>query len=145
VSTQRRLRSSDRPYRFNPVTKLPLCRWCEADVQPPKLTFCSAECVHEFKLRSDPRYMRTRVFERDRGVCSECKLDTMALQRELSEFPYGAERDAQKIALGFPPHRDTYWDADHVQPVSEGGGLCGLDNLRTLCIRCHTARRRKAA
>jgi 5-methylcytosine-specific restriction endonuclease McrA len=29
------------------------------------------------------------------------------------------------------------WDADHILPVSLGGGLCGLDNMRTLCIPCH--------
>lgn len=31
------------------------------------------------------------------------------------------------------------WDADHIQPVIEGGGGCGLDNLRTLCVACHKA------
>ena len=29
------------------------------------------------------------------------------------------------------------WEMDHTIPVSEGGGCCGLDNLRTLCVRCH--------
>jgi 5-methylcytosine-specific restriction endonuclease McrA len=113
-------------------------------VSPPKLTFCGPECVHEYLLRSDPRYLRQKVFERDRGVCSVCKLDTMQIQRELSDVPYGPERNARKIALGLYEHRDTFWDADHIQPVSEGGGLCGLDNLRTLCIRCHAERRRAA-
>ena len=28
-------------------------------------------------------------------------------------------------------------DADHIKPVYEGGGSCGLDNIRTLCIACH--------
>jgi 5-methylcytosine-specific restriction endonuclease McrA len=26
---------------------------------------------------------------------------------------------------------------DHIVPVIEGGGGCGLDNLRTLCRKCH--------
>jgi 5-methylcytosine-specific restriction enzyme A len=26
---------------------------------------------------------------------------------------------------------------DHVVPVVEGGGECGLDGLRTLCVPCH--------
>ena len=30
-----------------------------------------------------------------------------------------------------------FWGADHITPVSEGGGECGLDNLRTLCVICH--------
>ncbi len=29
------------------------------------------------------------------------------------------------------------WEMDHVLPVSEGGGACGLDGLQTLCWRCH--------
>jgi 5-methylcytosine-specific restriction endonuclease McrA len=26
---------------------------------------------------------------------------------------------------------------DHIVPVVEGGGACGLENLRTLCKPCH--------
>ena len=33
--------------------------------------------------------------------------------------------------------RMSWWEADHIVPVVEGGGQCGLDNYRTLCIRCH--------
>ena len=29
------------------------------------------------------------------------------------------------------------WQADHIVPVAEGGGLCGLDGYRTLCSDCH--------
>jgi hypothetical protein len=29
------------------------------------------------------------------------------------------------------------WEMDHATPVVEGGGACGLENLRTLCIPCH--------
>ena len=29
------------------------------------------------------------------------------------------------------------WDADHIIPVKEGGGQCGLENIRTLCFVCH--------
>lgn len=31
------------------------------------------------------------------------------------------------------------WEMDHIVPVVEGGGGCGLDNLRTLCLACHRA------
>jgi 5-methylcytosine-specific restriction endonuclease McrA len=33
--------------------------------------------------------------------------------------------------------RRSLWDADHILPVTEGGGECDLDNIRTLCLRCH--------
>lgn len=29
------------------------------------------------------------------------------------------------------------WEADHIVPVVEGGGGCGLDGYRTLCRPCH--------
>lgn len=35
--------------------------------------------------------------------------------------------------------RKSLWDADHIHPVAEGGGECDLENIRTLCLRCHRA------
>lgn len=32
------------------------------------------------------------------------------------------------------------WHADHIVPVYRGGGLCQIENLRTLCVPCHQAR-----
>ena len=43
--------------------------------------------------------------------------------------------------MGFT--REHLWEVDHIKPVSEGGGLCGLDNLRTLCTPCHDAETRR--
>lgn len=34
--------------------------------------------------------------------------------------------------------RKTWWEADHILPVVEGGDS-SLDNIRTLCIPCHRA------
>lgn len=110
-----------------------LCRFCQEEVQPPRRTFCSGErtkysrrkingvwtqvvyragygCVHEWCLRNGPRYARQAVFDRDQGVCALC----------------GAQHT-----------RKGEWHADHIIPVAEGGGECGLENLRTLCIPCH--------
>lgn len=30
-----------------------------------------------------------------------------------------------------------FWQVDHITAVVEGGGMCDLDNLRTLCVPCH--------
>jgi hypothetical protein len=39
-----------------------------------------------------------------------------------------------RYTLALPtPHAQ----ADHTVAVSEGGGACGLENLRTLCTPCH--------
>jgi hypothetical protein len=60
--------------------------------------------------------MRSKVSKRDCGVCSLCGLDTKTV-------PLG------KAWLG----ANHKWEADHIVPVSEGGGLCGLEGYRTLC------------
>ena len=31
----------------------------------------------------------------------------------------------------------SLWEADHIVPVIEGGGECGLEGIRTLCVFCH--------
>lgn len=31
----------------------------------------------------------------------------------------------------------SWWEADHILPVAEGGGGCGLENYQTLCLWCH--------
>ena len=77
--------------------------------------------------------MADKVFERDRGVCALCGVDTMDLRRRKRKLGY-AERLAFERQWG---KRKTLWDADHVLPVAEGGGECDLDNMRTLCLLCH--------
>lgn len=39
----------------------------------------------------------------------------------------------------------TLWQADHIVPIAEGGGECGLDGLRTLCTCCHKRETRALA
>ena len=115
-----------------------LCRWCSLEVPAGRHTFCSEWCVEEWKVRSDPGYLRERVFERDRGICARCGLDCLsearhvrklrgvARARALTDWKYGA--------------RKSLWDADHITPVVEGGGECDLSNMQTLCLKCHRTR-----
>lgn len=35
------------------------------------------------------------------------------------------------------PKEGMLWQADHINPVSLGGGECDLTNFRTLCTPCH--------
>jgi hypothetical protein len=118
-----------------------LCRWCGGAVVKPRRTFCSGEaarfvkrwlpgktkrvraivdgtgtgCVHEFLIRSRPGYARKCVDARDHGVCALCGAS-------------GGE-----------------WQADHIVPVIEGGGLVGLEGLRALCAVCHRTETAKLA
>lgn len=161
-STRRRMPSAyDHRQKRGPNGE-PLCRWCERPVQPPRRTYCSDECVHEWKLRSNPGYLRQQVYRRDKGVCAICGLDTKgalskvleAERRAREETPWdpqaaGNLREARRrrqselqVEMGLrpeipPDHRKTLWDADHIVPVVEGGGECDLSNIRTLCWWCH--------
>lgn len=114
-----------------------LCRWCSLEVPRGRYTFCSEFCVQEWKLRTQPAYLREKVFERDRGICASCSVDTVAEARKL-RFARGANRAAMLAHWRLRGRsRKSLWDADHILPVIEGGGECDLENLRTLCLRCH--------
>lgn len=56
-----------------------LCRWCNLEVPRGRQTFCSDFCVQEWRLRTDPSFLREKTFERDKGVCAVCGTDTVAL------------------------------------------------------------------
>ena len=118
---------------------LPLCRWCELEILAKRRrTFCSDYCVHQWRLRTDPGYLREQVFARDRGVCHLCQADTIAIYSALKRAR-GKARMAGLSLYGMKTihARRSLWDADHIVPVAEGGGQCDLDNLRTLCLPCH--------
>jgi 5-methylcytosine-specific restriction protein A len=114
-----------------------LCRRCQIEVPKGRRTFCSDACVHEWKLRSQPNYLREHVFQRDRGRCSACGLDTEDLARRLRQMPKSqASRVLERLGMADCLDR-SFWEAHHVKAVMEGGGSCGLENLRTLCVSCH--------
>ncbi len=123
---------------------------------------CSAKCAEEWRCKTSPSHLRWLLASRDKGVCSACGTDTRALRKQFEVFCYGKERpwvsswygDSKKSASersewlnqhGIPYGRisSDWWDADHIVPVIEGGGECGIDNMRTLCIPCHKAETKK--
>lgn len=198
------------------------CRWCAGPVPRPRRSWCSQACVEAYKIRADGGYARMKVFERDRGVCAVCGIDTEAkvaewlallariavvervedvvrvwvplpsgrvlcgdlsprchwrdgtvnmwfpTSRVVGSVNHGGatlraavaaivQRHAVRADPGCPCefHRAcsawsfrvgrTLWEADHIVPVVEGGGKCGLENLRTLCRRCHNQATRELA
>src|SRR5260370_3540810 len=63
---------------------LPLCRWCDLEIiAKRRRTFCSDYCVHQWRMRTDPGYLRDQVFVRDRGRCAACSIDTVAAYNAL--------------------------------------------------------------
>jgi 5-methylcytosine-specific restriction endonuclease McrA len=111
-------------------------------------------------VRNSPSLMRQRVFKRDRGVCALCGVDSAllgkTLKKEWGRLKLATSDQQRKARAEFRREyrwffsRRTYWDADHIVPVVEGGGECTMANIRTLCVPCHQrvtkdlARRRAA-
>lgn len=85
--------------------------------------------------------MRTCVLKRDKSICSKCNLDCKAFQKKLQHLYTNDKAEYEKECKGLKVSLTrlygTLWDADHIVPVCEGGGECGLDNVRTLCLWCH--------
>lgn len=93
----------------------------------------------EWKIRTQPEFAAEQVHARDRGVCVACQRDCNALFRKI-RVTKRACRKRRMEELGLPAYllrRRRYWEVDHIRAVVEGGGSCGLENLRTLCWECH--------
>jgi 5-methylcytosine-specific restriction endonuclease McrA len=127
------------------------CRWlpCSKPLSNRQVKWCSAECGGLAFATWDWSAARAAVYRRDQGRCAHCGLDCVHLQKLLFwiEFSSGHNwhkrtidfRDA-KIELGLPTNYnagDNVWEADHIVALVEGGALCDLANLRTLCHWCH--------
>src|SRR5260370_31006272 len=93
---------------------LPLCRWCDLEILAKRRrTFCSDYCVHQWRLRTDPGYLRDQVFARDRGICALCHIDTIP--------PYNALKRAR--APPPPPPLHLY----ALKPLAPPPTLCHPD------------------
>lgn len=141
---------------LGPLRKAPsgryLCRWCGTETKPPRQTWCSATCVEEWRIRSSAGSVRAALLRRDHGICALCGLDAVALEKRVQlvaieqcpergrvsyqRFVRAVNLDAAGVMRTIPTAR-TVWEADHIVPVVEGGGQCGLDGYRTLCCWCH--------
>ena len=124
-----------------------LCRHCGTEVPKGRRTYCSEGCVDDWASRYSPTLMRQRVFRRDNGVCALCGIHTtklgMALNAEWRRLKRARTSQERRERGEFRQRyrwffrRRTYWDADHIVPVAEGGGECMMANIRTLCVPCH--------
>jgi 5-methylcytosine-specific restriction endonuclease McrA len=137
-----------------------LCRQCRKECPSNHRTFCGPKCVDKWKMKTDPGHVRFKVKQRDRGVCARCRLDTtrvrdmLYLLQEMAPEPWRGGREGFPELLRYKReieailkvgHRSTYWDADHIKPVKDGGGGCNLRNYQTLCVWCHKAKTKEQA
>lgn len=147
---------------------LPLCYCgCGREVLNKRRTTFEAACWNKWAAINHPPTIRRLVELRDKGVCALCGIDTEALQNRIRNIVHRVignprmwspniyefssnwkiER-VRSLMLGSGFDRslsESWWDADHIIPVVEGGGQCGLDGYRTLCCGCHKAETAKLA
>lgn len=132
------------------------CTVCGLQVPKGRRGWCSDYCIIEFNGRT-AAWAKT-IEARDRGVCARCGIDTRMYldlpsyfsSRHLWRFTANTPRRRNGRTIGAVCHcffcvaareaeNVARWEADHIVPVSEGGGLCGPENIRTLCLGCHKA------
>jgi 5-methylcytosine-specific restriction endonuclease McrA len=76
------------------------------------------------------------VKKRDKGICQLCGFHVTKAHREWTRSkPPATDRKARKLWRAAKPR----WEADHIVPVADGGGECGLENYRLLCRSCHVS------
>ncbi|CAE7899600.1 Zranb3 [Symbiodinium sp. KB8] len=129
--------------------------------------FCAGPCRARYFGKRSGASLRRQLFELERGVCQRCGLDCHGLWQNLKSSNsswleelqkhsrMAAESNsAQSAALhtllshltrfdsespdDFKLTEGSLWQADHILPVWQGGGACGLENLQTLCASCHS-------
>jgi 5-methylcytosine-specific restriction endonuclease McrA len=99
------------------------CLECGGDITAKtRRTFCSPKCSEAFRIKTSAQAVRIALLERDKGICAKCHKDVL-------EGRAATRRRARGTG--------HLWQADHILPVVEGGGSCGLENYRTLCTDCH--------
>ncbi|XP_006811177.1 DNA annealing helicase and endonuclease ZRANB3-like [Saccoglossus kowalevskii] len=140
----------------------PLCLYCNqpcrTDQSLPSTSnrnhdwdtrYCSEKCKDDHYLRARGGYVREQLFSIEHGICQICRRNIHELYLQVKALPKGERKDfltgthfsklPVKILNGIidKPSEGKFWQADHIVAVSNGGGLCSLDNFRTLCTVCH--------
>lgn len=134
---------------------------------------CVTKALHAFGcVKGDTTLIRAAVFERDKGRCADCGLETEAERSRLRSYAWAwnqrhyppstwndpgvfkkpipdhsalREEILNYMAEGFPSPHVTWWNADHILPVEFGGGGSTLSNFQTLCLACHKIKSREQA
>jgi 5-methylcytosine-specific restriction endonuclease McrA len=116
--------------------------------------YCSQDCAEEGRLCRGGMYasskIRAAVFALEGGKCTLCGIDAHSLFEQIRALE-PARRLNKLLAVNWrlptsskalqnllqDPKEHHFWQADHIRAVAEGGGGCGVENLRTLCVPCH--------
>ncbi|GAX84585.1 hypothetical protein CEUSTIGMA_g12006.t1 [Chlamydomonas eustigma] len=132
----------------------------DAELESTHYLFCKPQCESKYCLKVSTGAIRRQLGKIERGVCTMCGLDCRALVSKLQcirmSSPEWKEKRRHLLlrlapSFGFvksgssalmerlitSPCEGYAWNADHIRGVYEGGGMCDLENLRTLCVVCH--------
>ena len=121
------------------------CRWCGEDLgkrlpsgEPDPRLRWHAKCV-EARFSYTPGAQRTRVWDRELGVCQGCG---RFVPRRTARRPGEIER-----LPWVRPHDTTHyrrWAVDHIVPLW-AGGVNEDENLQLLCVPCHKVKTAREA
>ncbi|KAI8503989.1 Swi SNF matrix associated, actin dependent regulator of chromatin [Branchiostoma belcheri] len=149
-----------------------LCLWCQkpvsqqqsglatdtdgvsSHVRPSR--YCSTECKEEYRIRmKGSHHSRQQLRDTEFGVCQICGTNMRQIFQQVKDLPMSERKvflkttplsslpTAQLNKIIADPKEGQFWHADHIVPVADGGGLCSLDNFRTLCVACHRKQNRE--
>lgn len=144
-----------------------LCRWCRKPVNEKGRRWWHSDCVKQYTIRSGMSvrsqiFQRDNGICAECGIDCE-RLDRIGsniLIREARRQKGYGRRDA--VALGewniwqvirnaapnsfltlfmqkysWWKFERSSWASAHIVAVQHGGGACGIENYRTLCVGCH--------
>ena len=111
-----------------------LCRTCHEVIPKGRRAYCSEPCHWEYMIKHSPEFAAAMFREKYGARCAGCGRDEevehdLWLQASLVLKPSGLLHYLLPFKA-FP--------LDHVRPVIDGGGSCGMENYRLLCPKCHT-------
>lgn len=111
------------------------CRGCGSAIPKGRQTWCSNKCFDTY----EPKRVMYFVRDRDKEICVLCGYDhNKEYDDWLKTRPNGQNWDVHQAWSRTKPRSPEY---DHIVPFSEGG-LTILENMRTLCRKCHKKRTR---
>ncbi|KAK6183076.1 hypothetical protein SNE40_010622 [Patella caerulea] len=143
---------------------VPLCLNCEQPYSNTLLThntitstnnawqnrFCSLPCADSHWTKTDSGYCRDKIYQIEHGICQVCQFDAHSFYIQIrettdvkqrikliSESKFCKLKSKIKEQMTRKPVEGQFWHLDHIKPVWEGGGMCDIDNMRTLCVICH--------